>query len=76
MSRQLNEIIPPFSAMNREDQLTIVRRVRHNKYVARPALAVRKKKAAAPRKKKQDKQITNLLKGLSPADIAKLMESM
>ncbi len=76
MSRQLSEIITPLSSMRREEQLELIRKVRHNKYTVRPALQVRRKKASAPKKKKQNKQITDLLKGLTPADIAKLMESM
>jgi len=76
MSRQLSEIMPPFLSMTREEQMEIMRRVRHNKYVARPALAIRKKKVAAPRKKKQNKQITDLLKGLSPAQIAEIVGSI
>lgn len=76
MSKQLSEIIVSFSSMTEEEQLKIVQRIRHNKYVAKPALAVRKKKASAPKKKKQNKQIHDLLKGLTPAQIAKLMESM
>jgi len=76
MSKQLYEIVPPFLTLSREEQLIIVRRVRHNKYVAKPALAKRKKKASAPRKKKQNKQITDLLKGLSPEQIAEIVGSM
>jgi len=62
--------------MSEEEQLSLIQKVRHNKYVARPALAIRKKKVTAPKKKKQNKQINDLLRGLTPAQIAKLMESM
>lgn len=76
MSRQLFKIVPPFLTLSREEQMKIIRKVRHNKYVARPALAKHKKKASAPKKKKQNKQITDLLKGLSPEQIAEIIGSM
>lgn len=76
MSKQLHEIIPQFSKMSEEEKLEVVKRIRYNKYVARPSLQKRKKKATASKKKRADTKVVNAIKGLSPEQLAKILKEL
>lgn len=74
MARQLESFFKDFLDMDEEEQLETVRRVRHNKYTARPAAT--QKRAAAKKKvtRKTSKKVESLLGKLTPEQIAKLKE--
>ena len=67
---ELKDLVNSFSLMNPEEQLEKIRDIRRNKYVHKPALEKRKRKA----KRKSTSQIAKLLATLSEADRAALAE--
>lgn len=73
MARQLSDIVTTFSKLSYEEKEAIVKRIRHNKYVARPALKKRQTKKKTAKKKADDKKLIDLLKGMTPEEIAKIL---
>lgn len=73
---QLNQLIKPIDECTDEELLELLRKVRHNREVARP---VAKAKAAKVEKKTTTKKLSameKLLAGMSEEDRQKLIESL
>lgn len=73
MSKRLTDLYTTFSELPYEEKEKIVKRIRHNKYVARPALKKRQGKKKQAKQKASDKKLIDLLKGMSPEEVAKIL---
>ncbi len=65
----LEDLVNSFSSMSPEEQLEKIREIRRNKYVHKPALEKRKRKA----RKKSSSAVAKLLATLSEEDRAALL---
>jgi len=75
MTIQIHEIILPYSKMSAEEQMELVERMRHNKYVLKPAIKRRVQKKAEQTAKRGTKKVTNMIDKLTPEQkLALLME--
>jgi len=77
---QLHHIIPPFSLMSQDAQLTFIKAIRHNKYVLKPDVVKKKTKKAAATEasaaKKSKSKTDRLLAGLSPEQKLALLQEL
>lgn len=76
MARQLKEIIKPFHLMSPSEKLALIRRIRANRNIIKPAVVKRKKKAATTKKKKEENNLRKLLSQMNPEDIQEFLKNM
>jgi len=76
MTKQIESLITPFHLQSLDAQEQIVTTVRYNKYVARPSFQAKRKKAATAKRKTTSTKVKNLVKGMSPDQIAALVASL
>jgi len=79
MSLKLEHLIKPFSAMSEEEQLELIRRVRHNRFTIRETKAKKKAtkektKTEARSKSKTRKALKAALAALTPEEREALLE--
>lgn len=73
MSMQIEHLLKPFSAMNPAEQLELIRKVRHNRFIVRPTMAQTKaavveKKTVAKKASAKKSIVADYLKSLSPQE--------
>ena len=77
---QLIDILPPFSKRSGEEQLELVREIRHIKMVLKPDVKAKKKKTAKKASQKQadgrKKKATSAMKNLSQAELKALIAEL
>jgi hypothetical protein len=62
--------------MSDNERLDLVKRMRHNKYVLKPAVKVKKAKAAAKKSRPRAKKMNKLLAGLSDEQKLALLQEL
>lgn len=76
MTKQIEQLKIPFHLLSLDAQEQVVDTVRYNKYVLRPSFQAKKKKAVRAKQKTVSTKVKNLVKGMSPEDIAKMLEAL
>lgn len=73
---QFKDLVKDVRNMTDEQLLEHVRGIRHNKYVARPAAAAKRKEAARKVTKKTTSAIDKILNKMSPAERKALLSQL
>ena len=76
MTIQIENILLPFSKMSVEEQMELIAKARHNKYVLKPAIKVRKQKKAKATAKKRVSKVTTQINKLTPAQKLALLKEL
>ncbi len=80
MAQQLSQLIPDFLLMTYEEKLQVIERIRYHKYISKPSYTKKKTKQTLSKKKtqkkKEDKKVKDLMKQLSPEQIAALLKEL
>ena len=77
MTVRLEHIIKPFMLMSEDEQLDLVRKVRHNRFVVQPSKAkTATKKTERKASHKKQAGVKALLAGMSPEERAALIAKL
>ena len=76
MTIQVEQNIKQYSKMNDNERLELVKRMRHNKYVLKPAFVKKKKAAAAKKARPRTKKVTTLMAKLTDAQKLALLQEL
>ena len=76
MTIQIAQIIKSYTKMSDNERLDLVKRMRHNKYVLKPALVVKKKKAAAKKARPKARKVVSLISKMTNAQKLLLLQEL
>ena len=77
MSRKLEDYIPPFSLMSEEEQLDLIKTIRHKRFTLRPSMVkTAKKKTARKTNAKKEQTARKAVSTLSANDKAALIAQL
>ena len=76
MTIQIEAHIQRYTQMSQDEKLARVKIIRHVKYVEKPAVKVRAKKAAAPGKRRATKKVETMVNKLTPDQMLALLKEL